>query len=165
MKTKKWKLSSYWWANFWFLLALSTVAEAGLLWMQLRWEPSAEDKFLIPSVFMPGMVLVFLLCALHPWRFLMTMEADGVVFRSYLFGRLCCEVFTDRPVYYARMEFDEHNSIDQPYIAISNHPFRVKARDRAFFPLKSSRFIDYYDRKTVIIFPYNERTRALFAPD
>lgn len=152
MKAGKWKLSPYWWANFWFLFGLTVVAEVTLLLL-------TEEFLLTPMVLL---VLMFLLGALHPWRFLMTMEVWEGVCRSYLFGRLCCEVFMDRPVYYALLEFDEHNSISQPYIAISNHPFRVRPRSDAMIPLRSDRFIDYYDRKKIIIFSRNEETEACF---
>ena len=162
MKSTKLTLSPYYWANFWFFLVLTIAVEAGLVWMYLNWELSAEDLLWIPVVFMPAMVLVFLLTALHPWRFLMTMEVCDSVFRSFLFGKRCCEVTTDRPVYYARIEFDEHRSIDKPYIAVSNHPFRVKPRSTALIPLRSDRFIDYYDRKAIILFPYNAQTEGMF---
>ena len=162
MKSTKLTLSPYYWANFWFFLILTIAVEAGLVWMYLNWELSAEDLLWIPVVFMPAMVLVFLLTALHPWRFLMTMQVDDGVIRSHLFGRLKCEVFTDRPVYYALLEFDEHYSIVKPYIAISNHPFHIKPRDTSPFPLRSTRFIDYYDRNAVILFPRNEQTRRVF---
>lgn len=91
MTTRKWKLSPYWWANFWFLLAMALAAEAGLLFIYLNWEWPKEDLFLIPAVFMPCVILVFLLSALHPWRFLMTIEADNGVYRSFLFGRLAAK--------------------------------------------------------------------------
>ena len=152
MKARKWKLSPYWWANFWFLSALTIAVE---IWLLLL----AGEVLLLPMVLI---ALMFLIGALHPWRFLMTMEVREGVFRSFLFGRLCCQVFTDRPVYYAVLEFDEHFSIDKPYIAISNHPFRVKPRQTDRMPLRSDRFIDYYDRNAVILFPRNEQTEELF---
>ena len=146
------KLSSYWWANFWVLIGLTLAAEVGFLLLM-------GEFLLFPVVLL---TLMFLVGALHPWRFLMTMDIRDGVYRSYLFGRLKCEVFTDRPVYYALLEFDEHYSIVKPYIAISNHPFQIKSRDTSLFPLRSMRFIDYYDRKSVILFPRNEQTTELF---
>ena len=159
---RKWKLSPYWWANFWFLLILSVAAVAALLWLFWRREVPVEEFPEILTVLIPCVTVMFLIGALHPWRFLMTMDIRDGVFRSYLFGRLKCEVFTDRPVYYALLEFDEHASIVKPYIAVSNHPFHIKPRDASPFPLRSTRFIDYYDRKTVILFPRNEQNRGLF---
>ena len=152
MKAQKWKLSPYWWANFWFLSAVAIATE---IWFLLL----AGELLLFPMVLI---ALMFLIGALHPWRFLMTTEVQEGGFRSFLFGRLCCQVFTDRPVYYAVLEFDEHFSIDKPYIAISNHPFRVKPRQTDGLPLRSDRFIDYYDRNAVILFPRNEQTEGLF---
>lgn len=152
MKVQKMKLSGYWWANFWFLFCLTIAAELGFLML-------LGEVLLLPMVLFP---LIFLVGALHPWRFLMTMEIREGVFRSFLFGRLCCQVYTDRPVYYALLEFDEHFSIDKPYIAISNHPFRVKPRQTDRMPLRSDRFIDYYDRNAVILFPRNAQTEGLF---
>ena len=149
---KKVKLSSYWWANFWVLLGLILAAEVGFLLLM-------GEFLLFPVVLL---TLMFLVGAFHPWRFLMTMDIQDGVYRSYLFGRLKCEVFTDRPVYYALLEFDEHYSIVKPYIAISNHPFQIKPRDTSLFPLRSTRFIDYYDRNAVILFPRNEQTTELF---
>lgn len=152
MKVQRLKLSPYWWANFWFLFG---VMLAAAVWFFLL----AGEVLLIPVVLIALMLLVG---ALHPWRFLMTMEVQEGFFRSFLFGRLCCEVFTDRPVYYALLEFDEHFSIDKPYIAISNHPFRVTPRSTDMIPLRSDRFIDYYDRSAVILFPRNAQTEGLF---
>lgn len=65
-------------------------------------------------------------------------------------------------MYYAIIEFDEHFSINKPYIAISNHSFRVKPRDTSEIPLRSDRFIDYYDRNSIILFPRTEETEELF---
>jgi len=152
VKRHRIKLSPYWWANFWFLFAVMLAAEA---WFFLL----VREALLIPTALI---ALIFLVGALHPWRFLMTMEVQVGVFRSFLFGRQCCEVFTDRPVYYAVLEFDEHFSIDKPYIAISNRPFRVRPRDSSPIPLRSDRFIDYYDRNAVILFPRNAQTEGLF---
>ena len=149
---KKWKLSPYWWANFWFLFGLTIAAEIAFVLL-------LGEVFLVPMALFARM---FLVGALHPWRFLMTMEVRDGVFRSFLFGRLCCQVSTDRPVYYAVLKFDEHFSIQKPYIAISNHPFRVKPRQTGGIPLRSDRFIDYYDRNAVILFPRNEQTEGLF---
>lgn len=162
MNARKWKLSSYWWANFWFILAVCVAAEVGLLWIMCNWELSKEDLLWVPAFGMPSVALACLCCALTPWRFLMTMQVGDGVIRSHLFGRLKCEVFTDRPVYYALLEFDEHYSIVKPYIAISNHPFHIKPRDTSPFPLRSTRFIDYYDRNAVILFPRNEQARRVF---
>ena len=152
MRTRKLKLSHYWWANFWFLFGVMLTAEVGFLLL-------AGEILWIPVVLI---ALMFLIGTFHPWRFLMTMEAREGVFRSFLFGRLCCQVYTDRPVYYALLEFDEHFSIDKPYIAISNHPFRVRPRQTDRMPLRSDRFIDYYDRNAVILFPRNPQTEGLF---
>ena len=149
---KKWKLSPYWWANFWFLFGLTIAEEIAFVLL-------LGEVLLVP---MALFALMFLVGALHPWRFLMTMEVRDGVFRSFLFGRLCCQVSTDRPVYYAVLKFDEHFSIQKPYIAISNHPFRVKPRQTDGIPLRSDRFIDYYDRNAVILFPRNEQTEGLF---
>ena len=165
MNTGKLKLSPYYWANFWFFIALFLAVEAGLLWMYHNWELSEEDLLWIPTVFMPAAALARLHSALNPWRFLMTMEVGDGVLRSFLFGQLWCEVFIDLPVYYAFLEFDEHSSISKPYIAISNHPFKIRARNTSFIPLRTNRFIDYYDRKTVILFPRDPQTEALFPID
>ena len=162
MRPQKLTLSPYYWANFWLLLMLTIVVEAGLVWIYLSWELSDEDLLWIPVVFIPAVVLLFLMAALHSWRFLMTMEVDGCVFRSFLFGRQCCEVFTDQPVYYALIEFDEHYSISKSYIAVSNSPFRVKPKSTAVIPLRSDRFIDYYDRASIILFPLNAQTEGIF---
>ncbi|MBQ7230771.1 MAG: hypothetical protein IJX04_07745 [Oscillospiraceae bacterium] len=152
MRTRKLKLSHYWWANFWFLFGVMLTAEVGFLLL-------AGEILWIPVVLI---ALMFLIGAFHPWRFLMTMEVREGVFRFFLFGRLCCQVYTDRPVYYALLEFDEHFSINKPYIAISNHPFRVRPRQTDRMPLRSDRFIDYYDRNAVILFPRNPQTEGLF---
>lgn len=152
MRTRKLKLSHYWWANFWFLFGVMLTAEAGFLLL-------AGEILWIPVVLI---ALMFLIGAFHPWRFLMTMKVREGGFRSLLFGRLCCQVYTDRPVYYALLEFDEHFSINKPYIAISNHPFRVRPRQTDRMPLRSDRFIDYYDRSAVILFPRNAQTEGLF---
>lgn len=54
MKSTKLTLSPYCWANFWFFLILTIAVEAGLVWMYLNWELSAEDLLWIPVVFMPA---------------------------------------------------------------------------------------------------------------
>lgn len=152
MKVQRLKLSPYWWANFWLLFGVMLATE---VWFFL----------LVGEVLLISMVLIalmFLVGALHPWRFLMTMEVREGGYRSFLFGRQCCEIFADRPVYYAVLEFDEHFSIDKTYIAISNCPFWVNPRQTERMPLRSDRFIDYYDRNAVILFPWNEQTEGLF---
>ena len=65
MKAQKMKLSGYWWANFWFLFGLTIAAELGFLML-------LGEVLLLPMELFP---LIFLVGALHPWRFLMTMES------------------------------------------------------------------------------------------
>lgn len=86
------------------------------------------------------------------------------MFVLYLFCfvlKLKCEVFTDRDIFYAIFDCREVNGRINQYIVVSNEMFVFGDRKRTFW--SENRFIDYYDRTKQIIFPYDEKTKHLFA--
>lgn len=156
------KLSKYWWNNLYLFLVLGTSITIALIWFQLRFVVSTGS---IPWWVLPLLNSLILLgcldAALKPWRFLMTMEVHEEVWRSFLFGKLKCEIFTNREIYYAIFDCRESLHTTKKYIAISNTFFVCEKRKPSFF--SENRFIDYYDRTKQIIFPYNETTKHLFS--
>ena len=154
------KLSPYWWNNLYFLFSIGIVAEIFMLWFYFRYCASGNEPP-YAFVFMILIALAIVSTALAPWRFLMTMELRVEVFRAFLFGKLKCEVFTDKEIYYAIFKCYESATVIKTYIAISNEMFQCNKKKPTFW--SANRFIDYYDREKQIIFPYTEETKHLFA--
>ena len=153
------KLSTYWWNNFYFSLGLGLLAEVMIIFFEMNYvSPDEEYRLLLWA--MPFVAAAFLDVAFHPWRFLMTMEINDGVIRSFLFGKLKCEVFTDKEIFYAVFDCRESSFATKKYIAISNEKFVYEERQPSLF--SENRFIDYYDRTKQIILPYNENTKHLF---
>lgn len=147
------KLSQYWWNNLYLSLGLGFLTEVLILYFELNYV-SPDEEFRLLLWAMPFVAVAFLDVAFHPWRFLTTMEIDGNVIRSFLFGKLQCEVFTDKEIYYAVFDCRESSFSTKKYIAISNEKFFFTERKPSLF--SENRFIDYYDRNKLIILPYND---------
>lgn len=124
------KLSEYWWANLYFVFGLGVISEI-LLVKYLLIDCSREDL----KVFISLMVILavfFLDAALKPWKFLMTMKVCDGVFRSYLFGKLKCEVYTDKKIYYAILSCRESLCFTRKYIVVSNETFECYEKKERF---------------------------------
>ena len=99
------------------------------------------------------------------WFIVYTSFDPETITFTYLFGKEICRVSKDRMIYYAIVEFEEHLGFEQRYIAISNFPFVLKEKSNAFIPLKSNRFIDYYDKSKQILYRYDATVAATFPID
>ena len=80
--------------------------------------------------------------------------------KSFLFGKLKCEIDTNKAVYYAIFKCVETNTNKKEYIAISNEFFQYEERKPTIWSRNT--YIDCYDRTKQIIFPYDEKTKQLF---
>ena len=158
MKTK---LSRYWWSNLYFMSAVGLIAEGIMMWF-IVFTSFDSEAISFMSIMMPVVLIIFYNCALTPWRFLMTMKEDNECYRSYLFGKEICKVYKDRMIYYAIVEFEEHLGFEKRYIAVSNAPFQLRNKSDAFIPLRSDRFIDYYDRSKQILYCYDVTVADMF---
>ena len=158
MSRLKVKMSRYYWIALYVFLIMGSIVEIGLTCFFLRYG-SFEDPVL-DIFFMLFIPLMLGFVALLPWKYLMTMQVEETVIRSFLFGKLKCEVYTNREVYYALFRCRETNTNSRDYIAISNEMFIYKEGKRTFW--STNTFIDRYDRTKQIIFPYDEKTKHLF---
>lgn len=161
MKTK---LSRYWWNNLFFLTVVGLIAEGIMLWF-IVYTSFDPEIITFMGIMMPIVLVIFCVTVLTPWRFLLTMKEDDELYHAYLFGKEICKVSKDRMIYYAIVEFEEHLGFEQRYIAISNFPFVLKEKSNAFIPLKSNRFIDYYDKSKQILYRYDATVAATFPID
>jgi len=87
-------------------------------------------------------------------------------------GRKYCTVQLDQPAYFYAFEYDVgpyctnlityHKVISKPFIAISNQPFLFHSvsRDNQEMHGKAEwRFMQTYDLGSIIVLPYDERTK------
>lgn len=123
------KLSHYWWYNLYFILGLGVIFEIILSYLLIG-STSEEFKMLV------GVMLFYCVCfldvAFRSWRFLMTMEIKEGAISSFLFGKLKCEVFVDREIFYAIFDCRESLWRTNKYIAISNEIFTCETRKATF---------------------------------
>lgn len=152
------KLSRHYWMLFRIILLVGTVVELNLLYSIIG--DSGPDL-----VWEIGLMLIYALIfcgiALLPWKYLMIMEIDNNIMNAYLFGKLKCTIDTDKVVYYAIFSCAETNRNKKTYIAISNDLFQYEEKKATL--LSKNTYIDRYDRKKQIIFPYDEKTKFLFS--
>ena len=136
--------------------------------------------FLVYAFFGPGDVLdgenaavgVMLalanMCFLLPWvvhrKMLVTIQIEDNVIRSWRFGKMKCEIHTDREMYYTIFE-----SFNFPgakgwasYIVLSNEPFMFHqcAGSKGVLDLDHPS-ASPYDMSKQIIAPYNQKTIPL----
>ena len=84
--------------------------------------------------------------------------------RSYsMFGRKYCSVFLDQIVYFISFECyvakTQYKGETRPFIALSNQPFTY------YDPTKKSTFLGRYDLHTIVVLPYDDRTKPLLPVD
>lgn len=111
---------------------------------------------------LPGLAFLVLICGLLPvlyWipyrKKLATIQIEENVIQSRLFGKMECEVCTDRDVYYTVFESDLFQGVRSrgTYIILSNESFE---KDQVIGK-KGVR----YDTSKQIVLPYNEKTMPL----
>ena len=83
-----------------------------------------------------------------------------MIIRSFIFGKLKCEVNMEHKVFYVVFKCNESNTNTKTYIAMSNDKFTYEEKKRSFWSTKT--FIDYCDMNKIIVCPYDEKTKKLF---
>lgn len=151
------KLSRHYWFLLRIMFGVGIVIEMNLLYSIIG--TSREDLFWGISL-MVIYALIITSVALMPWKYLMTMTINGNIMQSFLFGKLRCEIDTNKVVYYAIFKCLETNTNKKNYIAISNEVFCYEERKATLWSRNT--YIDCYDRTKQIIFPYDEKTKQLF---
>lgn len=152
------KLSKYWWGNAYAMLGQWMVCEIMLLYYLIdciRIGCIREDRMIFIGLMVMWTVFSIFGALAPPLVFLMTMEIQDNVMKSFLFGRLKCEVFTDKEIYYVIFDGVEAICRHKTYIAVSNELFLFKKEKRCTF-------LGYYDKTKQIVFPYDEKTKHLF---
>ena len=108
------------------------------------------------------------LCFVLPWvvhrKMLVTIQIEDNVIRSWRFGKMKCEIRTDREMYYTIFEDFTFTGAKcrASYIVLSNEPFM-------FFQCAGSKGVldldhpsaSLYDMSKQIIAPYNKKTIPL----
>lgn len=151
------KLSKYWWINLYAMIGNVIIMEIFLGYFFIN---SSGEDFAWGVGLMIAWALVIGSIILMSRKYLMTMKIDNNIIRSFLFGKLKCEVDTNKIVYYTVFKCLETNTIEKTYIAISNEVFCYEERKPTIW--SRNLYIDYYDRTKQIVFPYDEKTKYLF---
>lgn len=80
-----------------------------------------------------------------------------------MFGKLYCSVSMEQTVYFISFESyrakTKYKGKYKPFIALSNQPFRYQD------PTKVVNFIVRYDLHTIVVLPYDDRTKPLLPVD
>ena len=153
----KMKLLKHWWMHMYMMIAFAIIFDVVILSLHIL-NPDMDGHILLTVMFIIDLIIgetIF-----ESRKYLMTMEIQKGILRSYRFGRLKCEVFTNKNMYYAIFECYEPLKGTNKYIAVSNEKFVCEKRKKTLW--SRNEFIDYYDRTKQIMFPYNERTKQLF---
>ena len=136
---------------------IGVVVEIDLLYSVVH---SSREDLVWGISFMVAYAIIISGVALMPWKYLMTMEINDNIMRSFLFGRLKCEIDTNKVVYYAIFKCLESNTNTRNYIVISNEIFQYEEKKATMWSRNT--YIDRYDRTKQIIFPYDDKTKFLF---
>ena len=153
----KMKLSKYWWKILYAMITLGIVLEIYMTYVYIKTSSQDFEWFLVMTF------CILCMCSIVPIlskRYLMTMEIYDKVIKSLFFGRLKCEVYTDKEIYYAIFKCKEGNSWTREYIAISNETFVCEQKKPTIW--SQNTYIDCYDTTKQIIFPYDNTTKHLF---
>lgn len=137
---------------------------------------------LLPTLFFPAWAIVSLLLShkiemlalygsfvIVPYTFLecyfcrrrssYSKITDSAITSYSLFGQKFCTVFLDQVVYFYSFETyitkSEIRGGNEPFIALSNRPFTY------YDPTKRINFLGRYNVHTIIVFPYDDRTKPL----
>lgn len=148
------KLSKYWWGNLYIMLVQWVIMEFILLHFLI--DSFHEDKVIFGTLMIVWSFLSVYAALSPPIVFFSTMEIQGYVVKSFLFGKLKCQVSLAERVYYVIFNSKESMFRNKTYIAISNRPFKFKVET------KGCTFLGYYDKRNQIVLPYNDETKYLF---
>lgn len=144
----------------WFLILFFPVFPVGALVSLLRTNE-------VDSHWIYGIVIlypaVFLLCYLDRRNSSYVKIKESTIDSYSIFGKKYCTVSLDQIVYFIPFEayrakarfLGEYKS----YIALSNHPFTYD------YPTKADNFIAHYDLHTMIVLPYDDKTKPLLPVD
>ena len=147
------RLSNFYWSVFCYMVFCLIVVQSMCLYWS--WGVSKEDIITNMLVVFPHYILLPWI-ALQRWKFLTTIQIDENRIRSFLFGRLKCEVDVQKKVYYRVFKCIETHNQPRDYIAISNEEFAYVEKKRSNWYNNS--FIDCCDIKRIIILPYDKQS-------
>ena len=148
------KLSKYWWGNLYIMLVQWIIMELILLYFLI--DSFYEDKIIFGTLMIVWSFLSIYAALSPPIVFFCTIEIQGYLVKSFLFGKLKCQVSLTERVYYVIFNSKESMFRNKTYIAISNKPFEFKVET------KGCTFLGYYDKRNQIVVPYNDETKYLF---
>ena len=117
--------------------------------------------------------LIYCCVILYPLGFLLgfldrrstsyTKITESTVDAYSMFGRKYCSVSLNQIVYFISFEAyrarTKYKGKYKPFIALSNHPFTY------YDPTKVVNFIVRYDLHTIVVLPYDDRTKPLLPVD
>lgn len=140
----------------WYCILLGLLLPLGTV-LSLLWTNRMDLRFLycFIAVYPPVLILNYFSRHLISYAKLSTLTAD-----SYsMFGRKYCSVSLDQTVYFIPFEAyiskTQYKGENRPFIALSNHPFTY------YDPTKVVNFIVRYDLHTIVVLPYDDRTKPL----
>lgn len=166
----KFKLTKYLWINLYVCLGISIsyyIFFCGLF-LNGGFSNTAEALILNAGMLIFG-VLPVLGLVIPRWRSFTLIEIQAGGVRSYLFGKLKCEIDTNKEVYYTIFDanLEKLQGCGRKYIVISNEPFVYQdSPTPQFWSLKKqTEFIDYYDMSKQIILPYAENIKHFISSE
>lgn len=144
----------------WYCILLGLLFPLGTVVSSL-WTNRLDLRFLycFIAVYPPVLILNYFSRHLISYAMLSTLTAN-----SYsMFGRKYCSVSLDQTVYFIPFEAyiskTPYKRENKPFIALSNHPFTYHD------PTKIVNFIVRYDLHTIVVLPYDDRTKPLLPVD
>ena len=117
------KLSKYWWGNLYIMLVQWIIMELILLYFLI--DSFYEDKIIFGTLMIVWSFLSIYAALSPPIVFFSTIEIQGYLVKSFLFGKLKCQVSLTERVYYVIFNSKESMFRNKTYIDISNKPFEL----------------------------------------
>ncbi len=157
MKIKMWKL--YFSDIICFSVLGICMIIGTVVYTALHYTGEGADDFFMIFIGVPMGVLIaafpFVLNYRNMTRILI---ADGRCAAYSLLEKKICEVDLNEKIYQARFYVRFRFQPERKFVAVSNEPFVCERRQKSIFEKK---FYGTYDRKKVIVFPYDQKAASL----
>lgn len=147
------KVSKYWWKNLYIMTSLWIIIEFVLIYLMI--ESMREDRIILVSLMVIYTIICIYASFLPPKVFFMTIEMQGKIIKSYLWGKSKCEISVEQTIYYTIFKARESMFTMREYIVLSNEMFYLKSKNREGY------FLGNFECKKQVIIPYNEKTKHL----
>ena len=157
MKINMWKI--YLNGIVCFLTLGAVVIIGSVVYTVYHYTGGGADDLILLFIGVPMGILIVAFPFLVNYRNITRILISDDRYVAYsLLGKKICEVDLNEKIYQARFYVRFRFQTERKFVAVSNEPFVCERRRKSLFEKK---FYGTYDRKKVIVFPYDEKAASL----